>query len=52
MGKFMASVIIGSILFIMAVGPKRAVQFMFKESAKAHQKGPISHSEFTRQLTR
>ena len=51
MGKFMASVIVASVLFMMAVGPKKAVLLMFKEAAKAHQKGPISHSEFTRQLT-
>lgn len=51
MGKFMALVIVGSVLYMAAVGPKKAVLFMFKEAAKVYQKGPISHSEFTRQLT-
>jgi hypothetical protein len=52
MGEFMASVITVSILFMAAIGPKKAVLFMFKEAAKVHDKGPISHSQFTMQLTK
>lgn len=51
MGKFIASLIVASIVFMTTIGPKKATLWMFKQAAKAYEKGPISHSQFTRQLT-
>lgn len=52
MGKLMVSMIVASILFMAAIGPKKATLWMFKQAAKVYEKGPISHFQFTSELTR
>jgi hypothetical protein len=51
MSKFIALLISISIAMMVVMGPKRAILWMAQKAVQAHIQGPMSYSEYTRQLT-